>query len=369
MMISVQYISGEVESFEVTPETRISDLKRWVKDARHWADDLEKDLTAVVFMANGQQLKDEDHLLDGTSLQVCFSIRQLECRSKEEAEQLGHPVGAIQVLKIPHGTSIPHRAFASCGCGVKKLVIPDSVTIIGDSAFQDCTELEAVTLPESLTKIGSKAFWGCKALRKLVIPDKVTIIETHSFYGCTGLTEVILPSYCEEIRDFAFEDCRALGEICIPETVSFIGPAAFRDCPLKTLKIPENVTFISDCLCQDCNSLESVEFPESLRTIGAASFEDCSSLSSVKIPSSVVRIEDCAFEGAAIQSVRVPKSSILVDAFPSSCTILRSDELLDSDGEVPAWQWSNMVKHGQTQLSQLEDSHQFGQKRHIRCTV
>ena len=86
------------------------------------------------------------------------------------------------------------------------------------------------------------------------------------------LTQVILPKFCLTIGRFAFEDCKQLVEIDIPDTVRIIGPAAFRACPLRSLKIPKNVTEIECCLCQDCSSLERVDFPETLTAIGAAPF-------------------------------------------------------------------------------------------------
>ena len=86
------------------------------------------------------------------------------------------------------------------------------------------------------------------------------------------LAQVILPQFCKSIGRFAFEDCKQLVGIDIPDTVTFIGPAAFRGCPLRSLKIPKNVTEIECCLCQDCCSLERVDFPETLTAIGAASY-------------------------------------------------------------------------------------------------
>ena len=90
--------------------------------------------------------------------------------------------------------------------------------------------------------------------------------------GSGMLAQVILPQFCQSIGRFAFEDCKQLVGIDIPDTVTFIGPAAFRACPLRSLKIPRNVTEIECCLCQDCCSLERVDFPETLTAIGAASY-------------------------------------------------------------------------------------------------
>ena len=63
-------------------------------------------------------------------------------------------------------------------------VIPDSVTRIGDSAFEDCKSLTDIVIPNSVTSIGDGAFDGCESLKSLVIPDGVTSIGERAFYGC-----------------------------------------------------------------------------------------------------------------------------------------------------------------------------------------
>eukprot|EP00435_Cladocopium_sp_Y103_P059236 s414_g21.t1 len=257
------------------------------RKVRHWSLDPERHITEAYVVTPPEtsraERKDEDKILErlafdssAQNILVYFSLHQAECGSQSEAVRLGVQLESIQVLRIPTDkTAIESKAFASSGCAMVKLVIPDSVKIIGPNAFRNCDRLEAVMLPESLTEIGSAAFRGCKSLKRIVIPDSVTVIEAETFYGCEALREVVLPKFCQTIGRFAFEDCKQLVEIDIPDTVTVIGPAAFRDCPLKSLKIPKNVTEIECCTCQDCFSLESVEFPENLSVIGAASCICC----------------------------------------------------------------------------------------------
>ena len=67
-----------------------------------------------------------------------FSLVQAECGSQSEASKLGMELGSIQVLQIPRLTAIESKAFACSGCAVVKLVIPDTVKIIGSNAFRNC---------------------------------------------------------------------------------------------------------------------------------------------------------------------------------------------------------------------------------------
>ena len=68
--------------------------------------------------------------------------------------------------------------------------IPDSVTIIGERAFCNCTSLTSIEIPDSVTSIGSYAFYNCISLTSIVIPDSVTSIGSSAFAGCTSLTRI-----------------------------------------------------------------------------------------------------------------------------------------------------------------------------------
>jgi len=73
-----------------------------------------------------------------SNISVYFSLHQAECGSHSEAAELGLQLESIQVLRIPQLTAIESKAFAGSGCAVVKLVIPDSVKIIGPNAFRNC---------------------------------------------------------------------------------------------------------------------------------------------------------------------------------------------------------------------------------------
>ena len=86
-------------------------------------------------------------------------------------------------------------------------MIPDSVTEIGELAFQGCTSLQYIVIPDTATEIGWRAFEDCSGLQSIVIPDSVT-----------------------EIRDSAFRCCTSLQSIEIPDSVRLVGIDVFRDC-------------------------------------------------------------------------------------------------------------------------------------------
>ena len=112
--------------------------------------------------------------------------------------------------------------------------IPGNVTVIGDSAFYDCTALTSVTIPGSTTSIEGYAFFGCKNLASVTIPSNVTSIGKYAFGNCVGLTSVTLPSSVTSIGTGVFSDCTGLTSITIPNSVTNIEKFAFSEC--KALK-------------------------------------------------------------------------------------------------------------------------------------
>ena len=114
------------------------------------------------------------------------------------------------------------------GCrSLTSLVIPDSVTNIGDYAFSGCRSLTSLVIPDSVTNIGDYAFEGCGSLSSLVLPDGVTSIGKCAFWGCGSLSSLVLPDGVTNIGGNAFADCKSLRSVVIPNSVTSIGGGAF----------------------------------------------------------------------------------------------------------------------------------------------
>ena len=188
-------------------------------------------------------------------------------------------------ITIPNSvTSIGGSAFYGCS-KLTPITIPNSVTSIGDRAFEGCyglkkvivkdiaawcgikfdgydsnplyyakhiysdedTEITNLIIPNSVTSIGNYAFEGCSSLTSITIPNSVTSIGEYAFYKCTGLTSVTIPNSVTSIGDHAFANCSGLTSVTIPNSVTSIGNSAFYGCSgLTSVTIGSGVTSIGE---------------------------------------------------------------------------------------------------------------------------
>lgn len=116
---------------------------------------------------------------------------------------------------------------------VVEVVIPDSVTKIGNYAFKNCANLTSVVIPEAVTSIGDEAFTGCTSLASIDIPANVTSIGIYAFCD-TAITKIVIPSGVTEIKNSSFYDCTQLQSIVLPAGITKIDSYAFTGCTSLT---------------------------------------------------------------------------------------------------------------------------------------
>ena len=174
-----------------------------------------------------------------------------------------------------------HHIYSDEKTEIMDLVIPNSVTSIGKSAFNYCHGLTSVTIPNSVTSIGDDAFRACISLTSVTIGSGVTSIGNNAFQYCSGLTFVTIPNSVTSIGSLAFESCEGLTSAIIGSGVTNIGNSAFTN----------------------CSKLTSVVIPNSVTSIGSSAFYHCSGLTSITIGSGVTSIGSQAFDGADIPTI------------------------------------------------------------------
>ena len=161
--------------------------------------------------------------------------------------------GEMDDYSVPYN-SAPWRYF-----GVKRIIVGDSVTTIGEYAFSYCSSLTSVTIPNSVTTIKEYAFSNCSSLTSVTIPNSVTTIGDNAFNGCSSLTSVNIPNSVTTIKEYAFSNCSSLTSVTIPNSVTTIGDNAF----------------------YLCTNLQKVNIGNSVKTIGEFAFNKCTNITQI----------------------------------------------------------------------------------------
>ena len=338
-----------------------------------------------------------------TANNVEYSSQDGVLMSKDGYSLVYFPIGKNvgETYTVPSTvTTIEANAFYSnttMYAKISGIVIPESVTEIGNNAFR-YVPLESVVLPDSLTTLGTYLFANNKVLTEITIPAGITAIPNFMFQNCSALTEVHfapnsrltsignsafdnsglasieIPASVESIGSStfsyaafesitfapnsaltsigagAFEDS-SLTEVELPDSVVTMGNYVFRDSPLlERVKLPSGITTIPMYTFQDCDSLKEVEFGDNVVEIARDVFKNCISLESIEIPAGVETMGQSVFYGCtglkevtfeegsrltSITSVTTMNSGIF-----QNCTSLERVDLPDSLGNIPNYAFS-----------------------------
>lgn len=254
----------------------------------------------------------------------------------------------------------PAKVF---GNEVRKFVIGNNITKIGDWAFAISPSLNSIELPSSVKTIGQGAFANCNEMTSLSLSD-VTDIKSLAFQGCDAITELYFGSKIQNIGTYAFRNCKSLTSVAIPSNVLSIGTKAFNGCPKLTEVMILNSPILSYDYTSDANlhhifgtqvkkylimgtgstklgsnmldgsqatnnaleeivlyrvnatstntfsdnrNLKTIDL-HTLTTLGGNTFANCLKLASITLPEALTSIENHAFSNCGLTSIDIPKS-------------------------------------------------------------
>ena len=121
----------------------------------------------------------------------------------------------------------------------ERVTIPDTVEVVGESAFENNQKVQFVVVPKSVKRLDAYVFWGCNHLEEVVLGKGLTTVDEYSFAGCTGLKQITIPDNVQSIDAQAFAGCTNLTDIYIPATVTSIAEDAFLNCDNVTIHADE----------------------------------------------------------------------------------------------------------------------------------
>lgn len=165
---------------------------------------------------------------------------------------------------------------------IRKVVIPNSVTKIGELAFCAPDDrvseglLSEIRLPSNLEYIERYAFHGQDNIEKVEFPEKLKRIG--GFGNCRGIKKITIPEGAESIEDDAFSGCSSLENIELPSSLQSIENESFSFSGLREIIIPDNVTNIGERSFASCKELQKIKLPSNLQAIGKGAFVYCEQL-------------------------------------------------------------------------------------------
>lgn len=184
-------------------------------------------------------------------------------------------------------TEIPGQMFMSISSNkLTSVSLPETVTSIGNSAFQNCDALSSVSLGTALQTIGALSFSGCSSLAEIEIPETVTSIGNSAF-SSSGLKKVKLPSGLNEVGTYLFSNCTSLESADFSRT---------------------SLNKLNTWMFYSCSTLKDVFFPPSLISIEGHVFENCTALGDIILPNGLTTLGYETFLNARVQSLLLPST-------------------------------------------------------------
>ena len=189
------------------------------------------------------------------------------------------------------------------GQGATEVILPDTVTYIGNSAFRAMRQLKSIVIPENVTVLDNEAFSYCTSLTQVTLPESLESIGRNIFYRTpyydntenwdNGL--LYYGTYLLDSDDSYTDVC------VVRDGTTLIAESVFHDNDtISSVHLPEGLKYIGVSSFAGCKMLGDINIPDSVISIGISTFYNCHNLANITLPESLEHIGEYAFEGTAI---------------------------------------------------------------------
>lgn len=232
------------------------------------------------------------------------------------------------------------------------IVLPNTVTKIGNEALKGNDNIVSITIPGSVKDIGNNAFEGCTKLERVIFtnPGQASsnlLIRISAFQNCKKLTECEIPARAYQVVGNIFKDCTSLTEI----EVNAANPYYFtQDGVLFGPALVEYEPQYDDAYAlqsypagrQGAYSIPSTVHGKTIDQVWTSGFEGAVGLTDITIPASIGRLGTAAFESTGLTHVTIPDTVQQVDpAVFQNCTELVSVKLPAGLAEIDQYMFAN----------------------------
>lgn len=234
------------------------------------------------------------------------------------------------------------------------IMIPNTVTKIGDEAFKGNKKVSSVTIPGSVVDIGNNAFEACENLKKVAFTNpgearNNLLIRLSAFKDCTKLTDVEIPARVKQIVGNIFKGCTSLTNVKVnannpyyfTEDGVLFGPALVEYAP----QYDDNYVLLTyPAGRQGAYSIPSAVHGKTIDQVWTSGFEGAAGLTDITIPASIGRLGTAAFESTGLTHVTIPDTVQQVDpAVFQNCTSLVSVKLPEGITEIDQYLFANCI--------------------------
>lgn len=174
---------------------------------------------------------------------------------------------SLSGMVLPDGITRLEYATFSQTPNLTSLTLPRKLTYVGGSAFSGCG-LEEIVLPSTVTEVGEGAFSHGENLKRIIFSDNIKVLPAAVLQQCSELEYVKLPANLEKIAGMSFTYCRKLTQIEFPEKLTEIGTGAFMTCPIEKLVLPAGLKTIEEKAFMGATAKEVI-IPKGVTEIGA----------------------------------------------------------------------------------------------------